>query len=95
MSHAENRAIEEWLTYCSGTWHGRDTYYSVVGGLFTNRYGHFFFKGEVTVHELDKGFNFIKRKHFFIMFSNLYNSFYKPVLLLQTSCAAFDTPGMR
>lgn len=49
----------------------------------------------MTVHELDKGFYFIKRKHFFIMFSNLFKSFYKPVLLLQTSFAAFDSPGMR
>lgn len=36
-----------------------------------------FFKGEVGVHELDKGFCFIKHQDFFIMFSNLCKSFYK------------------
>jgi len=54
-----------------------------------------FFKGEVSVHELDKGFCFIKPKHFFIMFSNLHKSVNKSLLLLQTSCAAFDMPGVR
>lgn len=74
-------------------WNG---YYLSTGGLFANRELVFSLQDVIRVNELDKEFCFIKPKDFFFTrLSNLYESFYKSFLLLQTSCAALSIPGMR
>lgn len=55
--------IEGWLTCCSGTWGGRDAIQLYLVYLQIDRL-FFFFKDEVSIQELDKGFCFIKPKHF-------------------------------
>lgn len=51
-------------------------YYSLVGEFYLQIDVLNFFKGKVSVHQLDKEFCFVKPKHFFIMFSDLYQSFF-------------------
>lgn len=60
--HAENGVTEEWLTSCSGTWGGRDAIQIYL--VYLRIDGLFFFQDEVSVQELDKGFCFLKPKHF-------------------------------
>lgn len=55
----------------------------------------FFPQDDISVNEPDKEFCLIKPQHFFTRLSNLYASFYKSFLLLQTTCAALNIPGMR
>lgn len=68
-------------------------YYACTGGLFANREVFFFPQDDISVNEPDEEFCLIKPQHFFTRLSNLYASFYKSFLLLQTTCVALNIPG--